>query len=312
MFNIKDESCQKKTRQRSVDLFLDSGAYSAMTQGVNINLQDYIDFVKKHLDYISVYANLDVIGDAEASEKNLREMMRQGLTPLPVYHVSDCRPDMLRAMVREFEYIAIGGMVATGAYSTSGKILDELFSTILCDDHGMPKCKVHGFGVTKLSWLIRYPWYSVDSTSWVVTGRTGAVYVPRFRSGSWVYMENPWKVAVSTRSPSKKEAGQHIDTFSASERQVINQYFECKGYRLGSSEFRLESKNYTLQEGERWNGEALVDGHREVEKIIEPGLCNDYMLRDELNIIYFLDLEKSLPEWPWSFKLSESAKGFGL
>lgn len=123
MFNIKDESCQKRTRERSVDLFLDSGAYSAMTQAVNINLQDYIDFVKKHLDYISVYANLDVIGDAEASEKNLREMMRQGLTPLPVYHVSDCRPDMLRAMVREFEYIAIGGWLQRGPIQLLARFL---------------------------------------------------------------------------------------------------------------------------------------------------------------------------------------------
>jgi len=39
-----------------------------------------------------------------------------------------------------------------------------------------------------------------------------------------------------------------------------------------------------------------------VEVIIEKGLCNDYMQRDELNIIYFLDLEKSFPKWPWPYK----------
>jgi hypothetical protein len=48
-----------------------------------------------------------------------------------------------------------------------------------------------------------------------------------------------------------------------------------------------------------------------VETIIVPGLSNDYKQRDELNIIYFLDLEKSLPEWPWPFKLVK-AKGFGM
>ena len=46
--------------------FLDSGAFSAFTQGAEIDIQEYIEFIKEHKDYLEAYANLDVIGDAEA------------------------------------------------------------------------------------------------------------------------------------------------------------------------------------------------------------------------------------------------------
>lgn len=296
--------------KQKVVLFLDSGAFSAKTQGIEINLDEYIAFVKEHLPYLSVYANLDVIGDPEATLQNQKKMEAAGLKPLPCFHYGE-PIKYLQYYLSRYDYIAFGGMVSP-ANTSLMPWLDEMFSSYICGSDGIPKVKVHGFGLTSLRLMKRYPWYSVDSTSWVVTGRMGSVYVPRFRSGDWDYSQDSWKVAVSTRSPSKKEAGQHIDTFSASEQEVIKQYFKYKGYQLGCSEFRIESDDYQLKDGERWNGKVLVGGKREVERIVEPGLCNDYMLRDELNIIYFLDLEKSLPQWPWSFRLSESAKGFGL
>ena len=299
-----------KNKQNKIDLFLDSGAFSAYTQGVQINLDEYIAFVHEHLPYLSVYANLDVIGDTEATLQNQKKMEAAGLHPLPCFHYGE-PISYLTHYLKHYDYVAIGG-VAQASTSALVPWLDELFASYICGKDGWPTVKVHGFAVTSLRLMKRYPWYSVDSTSWVVTGRMGSVYVPKYRQGMWDYTQDSYKVAVSTRSPSKKEAGQHIDTFSEREREVIHQYFAHKGYQLGCSEFRLESDQYELKDGERWNGKVRVDGKREVENIIEPGLSNDYMLRDELNIIYFLDLERSLPEWPWPFKLSESAKGFGL
>ena len=41
---------------KKIELFLDSGAFSAWTQKVEINIQDYIEFIKEHeklLDLIS-------------------------------------------------------------------------------------------------------------------------------------------------------------------------------------------------------------------------------------------------------------------
>ncbi len=298
--NVKNKVC----------LFLDSGAFSAYSQGAEIKIEDYIQFIKDHLPYLEQYANLDVIGDPKATRKNQAIMEKAGLHPIPCFHYGEPL-EYLREYLQNYDYIALGGMVPISTPDL--KVwLDDLFENYICDRKGMPRVKVHGFGLTSFPLMKRYPWYSVDSTSWVMTGRMGSVYVPRWRAGKWSYEEDAWKVAVSTRSPSKKEAGQHIDSLPESERAVLIRYFEDKGYVLGESSFRMESEKYSLKKDEVWNGKPLVDGQREVEKIIERGLCNDYMLRDELNIIYFLDLEKSMPEWPWALKLERRSRGFGL
>ena len=54
-------------------LFVDSGAFSAMTQGIKLDqdyLDQYIDFVKRWEHVIDIYANVDVIQDPEATYHN--------------------------------------------------------------------------------------------------------------------------------------------------------------------------------------------------------------------------------------------------
>jgi len=159
--------------------------------------------------------------------------------------------------------------------------------------------------------MLRYPWYSVDSTSWVVTGRMGSIYIPRYKGGKWIYDENSWKIAVSNRSPNTKEAGKHIETLPPLEKRILIRYIYEKGYRLGKSEFKEVAQNHTPAENERW-AEKKEKGKskRLLEIIKEPGISNKYQLRDEMNIIYFLDLEKSMPEWPWAFKKKGVTNGF--
>jgi hypothetical protein len=306
-----------------VSLFLDSGAFSAFSKGVDININEYISFIKDNEDYLEVYANLDVIGDAEATLKNQRIMEKKGLKPLPCFHYGD-DIKYLKLYMQEHNYIALGGMVPI---STKNLILwlDEIFSYI-CDDKGMPKVKVHGFGLTSFDLMFRYPWYSIDSTSWVMTGRFGSVLIPRFKNREYIYNEPPWKVTVSNQSPDVREQGKHISTFAPMEKDIIIDYLKSKGIKLGKSEYKKEDKkNYKLKKGERWAGDIELDlqqgedykqqqGDSLVETIIEAGVCNDYRLRDEVNIVYYLDLEKHFPKWPWAFKLNqkESSKGFGL
>lgn len=292
-----------------VDLFLDSGAFSAWSQGAVIDIQEYIEFIKKHEDHVTVYANLDVIGDVKGTWKNQRIMERAGLKPLPVFHLGDPMPYLDRCL--EYEYFCLGGMAGQGC-TTEKRIsfLDRCWAVICDTPDRLPKSRVHGFGMTSLKLMLRYPWYSVDSTSWVVTGRVGGVFVPQFKNGKWIYDKDGWKIQVSSRSSAKNEAGKHIDSFSPKMREVILDYFEHKGYQLGKSEFRVEDEDYELEEDEKWSGKA-ADGKREVETIVERGLCNEYRLRDELNIVYFVDLEKSMPKYPWPYK-KKGSKGFSL
>jgi len=291
-------------------IMLDSGAFSAFSGGAIINLSDYISFIKTNEKFIDFYINLDVIGDQEACWKNQETMEKEGLNPLPVYHIQDDLSYLEKCM--SYNYFCIGGMAV--GFTTEQRLVffDRCFSIICNNPQGIPTHKVHGLGMTSLQLMLRYPWYSVDSTSWVLTGRFGSVYVPKKRNGVYLYDENTWKVGVSNRSPRVKEEGRHFNSFTEMEQNHIREYFSEKGYVLGKSELHLEDRMYRLKEEERWFGKVDTSGNREVETIIENGLCNDYRKRDELNIIYFLDLEKYIQPWPWAFKLKESRKGFGL
>lgn len=259
--------------QNKISLFLDSGAFSAWSKGVNIDIDAYIAFIKEHKKYIHVYSVLDDINSAETTLKNQKYMESKGLSPLPCFHYNE-DVKFLRHYLNGYEYISLGGMVPISNHNLM-VWLDDLFQNYICDDDGMPKVKIHGFGITSIPILIRYPWYSVDSTSWVMTGRFGSVFIPIKKGGKYVYDVVPHKVIVSDKSPAKNEDGKHLSQYSPLERKHILEYIHDKGYT-------------------------------------EEGIAEHYQQRDEMNIIYFLDLEKNLPQWPWAFKSKKTSKGFGL
>lgn len=331
---IKDGGAMKKG-DRKVNLFLDSGAFSALTRGGKVDIDKYIDFIKENRSSIDMYANLDVIDSWEKTWDNQKYMESKGLDPLPTFHVNleenmdkaeeeNMYEHLNRYVDAGYAYIGLGGMVKTVVgYTDMSKVsvqrkyvvekLDSIFANILCNKDGMPKVKVHGFGISSWFLMWRYPWYSVDSTTWIKVSRNGLIYVPYLRSGKWSYEQEGLKVAMSLRSPFALVKRKHINTRVKAEQDILLQYLEYKGYKLGMSEFHHELPSYKLKAKERWHGEVETkgenEGKRAVETIIEVGVCNTYQLRDELNIIYFLDVERHMPEWPWPFKRT-SMSGF--
>ena len=152
-----------------MNIFMDSGAFSAKTQGVEINIDDYIQYLKRDGKYFISYATLDVIGDAEKTWENTKIMEDAGLNPLPVYHLGTPFKYLHKCM--EYDYFCLGG-IAKARSNVRMEFLDRVFDEV-CDDDGMPRNKIHGFGVTATAILRRYPFYSVDSTSWLMTGANG-------------------------------------------------------------------------------------------------------------------------------------------
>ena len=47
---------------------------------------------------------------------------------------------------------------------------------------------------------------------------------------------------------------------------------------------------------------------RRVEIIRRKGVANSFALRDELNTMFFLELEKNMKKWPWVFKNNNTQK----
>lgn len=268
-------------------IMLDSGAWSAYTQKDPIDIDEYIKFVKEHEHLLDIYVNLDVINDGEASYKNWLYMKAAGLNPLPVYHMEDDRGQTAKWLYKYLEktdYVAIGA-IANKSVMARKMSLDRLWEDHLVDNQGYPIAKFHGFGLTSNVIMTRYPWFSVDSTSWVQYGKFGIVLVPGRTHGEYDYTKTVRKYVVSKRSPSKTAVvntgrrNPHIDNLGEDEREQFEEYIKEKGHILGESE---------------WSDDKEV--------ILVRGLRNDHHLRDEINMDYFLDLEASLPEWPWSFK----------
>lgn len=211
-----------------VPLMIDSGAYSAWSRGSAIDLDEYIAFIKKHnlhrIEGVTL-VNLDVIGEGEASYKNWLKMRDAGINTLPVYHVVTST-DWLEKYLEECDYVGIGA-ISEMSYSKRALSLDRLWQDYLIDSKtDMPKYKCHGMGITSLSLVQRYPWYSVDSTSWLRAGAFGKVFIPRRTAGEWDFSRQPTVLAFSDQSPRRKDKEQHYDTVSDLGRKYIDKYLE--------------------------------------------------------------------------------------
>lgn len=143
------------------ELFIDSGAFTAETQGVHIDIHKYCEWLLERKHNFTLYANLDVISSAEESYKNYEIMKGYGLNPLPAFHEGEDIAYLHKYLQQE-DYIALGGLVGAGKPNLR-VFLDKCFNII--KDY-WPK-KIHGFGLTAPWALQRYPFYSVDSTSWM-------------------------------------------------------------------------------------------------------------------------------------------------
>lgn len=144
------------------NFLLDSGAYSAFTQKKPVDIKSYIKFIKKNMHQITTYANLDSIWDAKQTRENQKLMEESGLNPLPTYHEwSDIY--WFEKYVSEYEYVWLWGMVWTWQWKKSLKnFLDYCFYYI---KKNWLKTKIHWRGMTTTELVLRYPFFSIDSTS---------------------------------------------------------------------------------------------------------------------------------------------------
>lgn len=153
------------------NILLDSGAYSAFTRGIKLDVREYADFLLEFGDWFEHCFNLDVIGDYEASWENQRYLESRGLKPVPVVHYGE-EPGLVEQLGKEYDLVALGGMVPM-----STRELDEWLREVFYGADGnlrnLPK--LHGLGLTTKSLLKKYRFYSSDSTGWLVGKKFGRI-----------------------------------------------------------------------------------------------------------------------------------------
>lgn len=204
-------------KKDNLKVFLDSGAFSAFTTGIDVDITAYCDYCKRYEEVIDVASVLDGIGDPLKTWQNQQEMERQGVRPLPCFHYGEPL-EYLYHYIENYEYITLGGMVPISTPQL--RIwLDDLWGNHLTDADGRPKLKVHGFGLTVIDLMNRYPWFSVDSSSWLQISSFGNVLIPEFGI-----------VCFSESSPQRKNEFRHFDNYPPEQQAGIRYAVERRGY----------------------------------------------------------------------------------
>lgn len=220
-------------RREGAKVFLDSGAFSAWNIGTVIDLPGYCDYIKRNLDILRVEDGLvmasvlDAVGDAQKTYQNQKHMEFLGAKPLPCFHKGEDERWLMQYLEEGYEYITIGGMVGSSVEQL--RIwLDRMWDRYLAPG-GKPLVKVHGFGMTSVELMEIYPWYSIDSSSWIQSAAFGNIVRPVYRENEVPHIKaNPLKV--SDKSPSRQEHGQHITTLTEIEQNYLFNELQSDGF----------------------------------------------------------------------------------
>jgi hypothetical protein len=174
----------------------DSGAVSVRNKKTEITLDMYASWVRGIMksDVPITIVGLDVIGDAEASQKNYLDLKYKygfGNGFLPVFHYGE-DIHYLEFLIQEgFTYIGLGG-VGAGDRLGQESLRDWLRTVLFVDGDGKtlryPGIKFHGFAMTSEKTLKGFPLYSVDSATWVKNSAIGKILTP---FGDWRVSNDP-------------------------------------------------------------------------------------------------------------------------
>lgn len=283
-------------------LFLDSGAFTLYVKNVKLtqvelakkadNAKDfayfktkefweYVDayaaFVKQHQAYVQYYSNVDVIYNPEITWEVQQYLEQEhGLKPVPVVHFRTKLKWIKHYMEHGYDYLGLGGFAQKVSSLRYVEWADPVFDVICDNPKRLPQIKTHGFAVTSFRLLLRYPWYSVDSSSWTKAAAFGQIYMPLYEKGRFVFSRErkPLSITVSGISLNKTHVRRHEQQL-----KIIKRWLDEINVPLG----RVDA-----------NGEEL-----------EWGVVSNYYARSAANMVFFQRMADSLPKYPWPFKSKE-------
>lgn len=144
-------------------IIVDSGAFTAYTQGIPLSLEAYARYCKQLLvlypQHSFEFMNMDVIGDQEKSNDNHAKLADMGITTTPIY-TNGANLKHLESMMK-FPRVALGGLVPL---TRKPKELDQALTEIFAVAASHPD--IHLLGITQHAIALRYPIASCDSKTW--------------------------------------------------------------------------------------------------------------------------------------------------
>jgi hypothetical protein len=288
-------------------VFLDSGAFSMAGKARKKShlsekkfyktkewwayIDAYAKFIIKYKDSFDHYANVDTSRFPKITwdvQKYLEE--KWGLNPLPVIHHGEPMKWFEKYLEAGYKYICIGGVAKTKGYSQTRRFNiwgDQIFKRVCPSPDYKPTIKLHGFAITSIPLMQRYPWYSVDSVTWKKMSYYGQILVPPLSKGEYNFRIPPMVVFIDPTSKYTQRdgnTGRHFLFYSKAQQEGIREWLKYI---------------------------KVPFGKRKGDGSIIMGVSNEDHFRCQANIRYFELMAKSLPKWPWAFEPFEHTDFFG-
>jgi hypothetical protein len=230
-------------------------------------------------DFIA--ANVDVIGSPDLTRKTQEYFEKEhDVRPVPVVHLGSSMEYLEHYLAQGYEMIGLGGFAKSRDEKKKIKWLDQAFK-IICPESNkrLPTVKVHGFAMFDFKLLTRYPWWSVDATTWHNPAIMGYVYLPYWskEKNAWDYSRKARIVNFSKNSQHKDNPGKHFTNITPEIRREVQRWLD----EIKSEEFSME-------------------GTEDFFTTVEASS------RAEANLHYWKNLEESRPEWPHPLILKPS------
>jgi len=278
-------------RDKYESIILDSGAFSAWSQKVTIDLVKYADYALKWIDQVSYVVNLDVIPaepgvnpsaaeierSASLGYENYKYLLERGIPKEKLIHVFHQHENTkwLNKMVHEDKMPYIGLSPANDMTTQQKMSFLEQCMPFVTDSNGLPIVKFHGFAVTSFDLMKMFPWYSVDSSTWAVAGGRDAAFIPMASKDNELepdFSVGPRKFTFSQiggRDPLHILNALENHNSKGNQLKFVLNYLKSVDVPLGEQEFiRVKKEGYILEEGYRKCSNSFVrnTGFEEVSK----------------------------------------------
>lgn len=152
------------------EIILDSGAYSAWTQGKDVALTAYIRYILMNRRYVKHIISLDVIGDPTIGFIYWKALKAKGIDAVPVYHIQDDVKWLDKYVTEGAPYIGLGG-----AAQIRDKAQVKQWAKECLDRH--PDRRFHLLGASSLKCLELGAEYgdriTFDSATWILKAANG-------------------------------------------------------------------------------------------------------------------------------------------
>lgn len=137
----------------------------------------YVEYCKRDQKKWDFYVTFDFRKHCPTIYAMTKELEKRGIRPIPVYHGDQSLEWIERYCKEGYKLIGIGNSGRT-QFEDFRYYYDQVFN--ITEKYGV---KTHGLAVTSLSLMFQYPWYSVDSATWVKVAAYGKIiYIDPYRN----------------------------------------------------------------------------------------------------------------------------------